>query len=165
MLVGSITLILCSFSSCASAGSGDITGGQGTEPNEPQLPTTKAAIYGTITNIQNVPKRTSSQENTNQSDPNVPVSSDEATGKVRSPGDAVGVVLVEENPDEEYGSQKVYVTITKSTRLLDQQEQGLISADFEDFELGQQVRVWYRGPVAESYPGQATARVVVIENR
>lgn len=72
---------------------------------------------------------------------------------------------MEENPDEEYGSQKVYVTITKSTRVLDQQEQGLISADFEDFELGQQVRVWYRGPVAESYPGQATARVVVIESR
>ncbi len=74
----------------------------------------------------------------------------------------IGVVLVEENPDEEAGSQKDSVTITRATRLVEQEEDDRASIGFDDLEEGQLVRAWYTGPVAESYPRQATARVIVI---
>lgn len=77
----------------------------------------------------------------------------------------IGVVLIEENPDEEHGSQKDNVTILKSTKLFKQREQPLVSADLNDFELGQHVRAWYTGQVTESYPRQATASVIVIESQ
>lgn len=163
MLVSTIILL---FSGCGSGGSGGgTTGEQPTESSNLQLSTTEPAIYGTVTDIQNISQRTSRQGNSNRTDSNTPVSSKQTTGKEGKSGNVIGVVLIEEKPDEESGSQKDSVTITKRTTLLDQQEQGLISAEFEDFELGQQVRAWYSGPVAESYPRQATARVVVIESQ
>jgi hypothetical protein len=76
-------------------------------------------------------------------------------------GERLGVVLVEENPDEDTGSQKDSVTVTKATKLLERRGQDLTPTAFDDLKIGQQARAWYTGPVAESYPRQATARVIV----
>ena len=80
-------------------------------------------------------------------------------------GERVGIVLVEENPDEETGSQKDNVTVTKATKLFQRQGQGLTQVGFDDLKVGQRARAWYMGPVAESYPRQATARVIVVYPR
>lgn len=75
------------------------------------------------------------------------------------------MVLIEENPAEEYGSQKDSVSITKSTKLLKQEREELVSVGFDDLKVGHRAKAWYTGPVAESYPRQATASVVVIGSR
>ncbi len=79
-----------------------------------------------------------------------------------SAGERVGVTLVEKNPEEETGSQKDSVTVTKATKLFERQGQDLTQAGFDDLKVGQQARAWYTGPVLESYPRQATARVIVV---
>lgn len=79
-----------------------------------------------------------------------------------SVGERIGVVLVEENPDEETGSQKDSVTVTKATRLFERQGGDLARIRFDDLKAGQRARAWYTGPVAESYPRQATASLIVV---
>ena len=76
-------------------------------------------------------------------------------------GERVGVVLVEEDPDEETGSRKDSVTVTKATKLFEPQGQDLTQVGFDNLKVRQRARAWYAGPVAESYPRQARARVIV----
>jgi Protein of unknown function (DUF3221) len=71
-------------------------------------------------------------------------------------------VLIEENPDEEWGSRKDSITITKDTRVFEQRGRDLRPMGFSDLEVGQRARAWYVGPVAESYPRQATAGVILV---
>ncbi len=74
-------------------------------------------------------------------------------------------VLVEENPNEEYGSAKAYVTVAEETRISDQRGQERVPATFDDLRIGQRVTVSYLGGVAaESYPEQAIASAIVILN-
>ena len=80
----------------------------------------------------------------------------------KSAGERVGVVLVEENPDEDTGSQKDSVTVTKATKLSERRGRDLTRIRFDDLKLGQRVMAWYTGPVVEPYPRQATARVIVV---
>ena len=77
-------------------------------------------------------------------------------------GERVGVVLVEENPGEETGSQKDSVTVTKATKLFERQGRDLTQIRFDDLQVGQRARVWYAGPVAESYPRQAMASLIAV---
>ncbi len=79
-----------------------------------------------------------------------------------SAGERIGVVLVEENPEEETGCQKDSVTVTKATKLLERRGGDLTRIGFDDLKAGQRVRAWYTGPVAESYPRQATASLIVV---
>ncbi len=79
-----------------------------------------------------------------------------------SVGERIGVVLVEENPNEETGSQKDSVTVTKATELFERRGRDLTRMRFDDLKVGQRARAWYRGPVAESYPRQATASLIVV---
>lgn len=73
---------------------------------------------------------------------------------------ALPVIVVEENPAEQHGSNKANVRITGDTQVLRLGE-GVVGAS--KLRVGQQVRVWFAGPVMESYPLQATAGVIVIE--
>lgn len=52
------------------------------------------------------------------------------------------------------------VTPDMSTQLLHQGE-GVV--DTTQLRVGQRVKVWFTGPVMESYPLQATAGVIAIE--
>ncbi len=109
--------------------------------DKPRLPSAEADIHGVITEVGRVPQEA------------------KGTGGV---GERIGVVLVEENPDEEAGAQKDSVTVTKATQLFERRGRNLTRIRFDNLKVGQRARAWYTGPVAESYPRQATASLVVV---
>jgi len=93
-------------------------------------------------------------------DPDTAVSSDD--GQVSTTGrEIIGAILIEENPKENWGSAKTWVRITDATRIFKRQEQDLIPALFAELQIGDRAEAWFTGPVAESYPGQATGGVIV----
>jgi hypothetical protein len=67
---------------------------------------------------------------------------------------------VEVNPDEATGSPKAKVHVPKGTPMVDREGR---MYDPWRIPLGSRVSVWFTGPVAESYPVQATALCVVLE--
>lgn len=73
---------------------------------------------------------------------------------------ALPTIVVEERPTEPHGSAKARVRITNGTQVLRQGE-GVVGTT--ELRVGQQVKVWFTGPVMESYPLQATAGVIAIE--
>ena len=68
-------------------------------------------------------------------------------------------ILVEERPDERWGSLKASVRID-GARIL-RRSGG--TAPASEIVVGQRVSVWFTGPVAESYPVQARAGTIVLE--
>jgi hypothetical protein len=66
---------------------------------------------------------------------------------------------VEERPDESSGSAKADVLLTDESCLLLQD--GSIASRAE-LTRGRKVRVWFTGPVMESYPLRTTAGTIVI---
>ena len=73
----------------------------------------------------------------------------------------VGVALVEARPGVQGGARDA-VRVTTATRILRAQGGRLVPASWGDLRTGQRVEAWHRGPVAESYPRQATAATLVI---
>jgi hypothetical protein len=136
LLAVSLALVCFVLSGCADPKPGTTASGE-----EPRLPSAEADIQGIVTEVGRVPQE------------------GKGSGGV---GERVGVVLVEENPDEETGSQKDSVTVTKATKLFERRGRDLTQIRFDDLKVGQRARAWYTGPVAESYPRQATARVIVV---
>jgi hypothetical protein len=57
---------------------------------------------------------------------------------------------------------KAFVTVTDKTRIYVQTAQGRRQVDFSYLGVGQTVAMTFTGPVAESYPVQATAGTIVI---
>ena len=70
-------------------------------------------------------------------------------------------ILVEEEPLDSSGSAKASVRLTGNTSVL--RSSGNPAAR-SDLAVGQKVSVWYSGPVMESYPVQATAAAVRIDD-
>jgi hypothetical protein len=136
LLAVSLALVCLVLSGCADPKSGKTISG-----DEPRLPSAEADIRGIITEVGRMPR--------------------EVNGG-GSAGERIGVVLVEENPEEETGSQKDSVTVTKATKLLEGRGGDHTRIGFDDLKAGQRVRAWYTGPVAESFPSQATASLVVV---
>jgi len=83
-----------------------------------------------------------------------PTREPDITGVVTHVSDDRATVLVEERPQETAGSAKASVRITADTRLWTADARRASAADIV---LGSNVRVWYDGPVATSYPLQAKA--------
>jgi Protein of unknown function (DUF3221) len=73
-----------------------------------------------------------------------------------------GVILVEERPQDQAGSNKASVTLTTATRIYRGRVSASTKASFSDLRVGQVVEVWFNGPVLTSYPIQATASVILI---
>jgi hypothetical protein len=70
-------------------------------------------------------------------------------------------ILVEENPQDTAGSAKAAVRISEQTEIL---YSSGARASRNDLRVGERVRVWFTGPVAQSYPVQATAeRIEILE--
>ena len=76
-------------------------------------------------------------------------------------GITLPTVMVEENPTEAHGSAKASVRIKTDTRVVHRQRGSVGS---KELKIGQRVKVWFSGPVMESYPAQASAAVIVIES-
>jgi hypothetical protein len=57
---------------------------------------------------------------------------------------------------------KYVVTVKKDTAIFRQDGSDLRKAAFSDLAAKQWVKIWFTGPVLESWPMQATAQQVVI---
>ena len=75
-------------------------------------------------------------------------------------GERIGTARVETQPSDSTGSPKAVVRISQRTIVT---TPSLASAGYNDLKVGQRVRVWFIGPIRESYPVQADAGTVVIE--
>lgn len=73
--------------------------------------------------------------------------------------DGRGTIRVEAVPDDSAGSAKAVVTISTNTEI----RRSDAAASWSALESGQWVRVWFTGPVRESYPVQANAAFVQID--
>jgi hypothetical protein len=125
-----------------------------------EVPETAADMRGTITRVTAGTAGSGSGQGT-AGDPNGSVSCPPncgATGPTRS------TVLVEEIPGGlETGGQKAALAITDSTGFYRRTADGVVAIAFTDLRAGQKAEVWFDGPVAESYPVQTRARVIVVE--
>jgi len=72
--------------------------------------------------------------------------------------DIIGIILIEST----INTDKARTTITDKTRILVQEGDKQRPADFAALQVGQTVEATFTGPIAESYPVQATAGQVVI---
>jgi hypothetical protein len=79
-----------------------------------------------------------------------------------SPLAALGVILVEERPQDRAGSDKASVTVNAATRIYRGRVSASTKGSFSDLHNGQLVEVWFTGPVLTSYPVQATASVILV---
>lgn len=76
--------------------------------------------------------------------------------------DTLGQISVESHADKIVS--KYIVTITHETLIFQKDGDELRSVDFEELENQKQwISIWFTGPVLESFPVQATAAQVVIE--
>ena len=73
-------------------------------------------------------------------------------------------ILVEENPGDAAGSQKAAVRLTDQTKIYRRSGSGLETITQAELVTGKKVSVWFEGPVAESYPVQETAAVILLED-
>jgi hypothetical protein len=73
-----------------------------------------------------------------------------------------GSILIEGQIENDTSFDKAAVTITTQTHIFEQVGQERRPATFAALQIGQQVEVWFDGPVAESYPVQARASDVMI---
>lgn len=71
-----------------------------------------------------------------------------------------GHILVDSPGDKT--ADKYVVAVTEETLILRQEGESQRQVSFEALEAGQQVQLWFTGPVMESYPAQARARQIVI---
>jgi hypothetical protein len=135
-------------------------GGNGIEPNPldawtANLPGEPAAISGTITLVQ---PGDSVQRSSGAGDPNGTISCPPSCG---SPGSPMRGILIEEVPGG-HGDNKSHIKLPRTALLFRRTGTGLEPVGFRDLRVGQRVDAWFTGPVAESYPTQASARAVVV---
>ena len=78
---------------------------------------------------------------------------------VSTGGDSLPVLLVVAAPGSTSSVDRASVRVSKDTVVWTAQG---TRGDAADLARGEQVGVWFSGPVAESYPVQATAGVVMI---
>ncbi len=108
--------------------------------------------------------RTETSESKSQSTDQTSMAPTEApsiTGVVTQVGPG-RTLRIEENPSDESGSAKAVVRVPEGASIRDR-DSGT-SRNFEVLQQGATVSAWFTGPVAESYPVQATANALVIEN-
>ena len=123
-----------------------------------EIPASAPAIRGTVTRVV---AGDSVAPAASPGDPNAPVSCPPSCAPAGRPRRAI---LVEEVPGPiTSGGDKSLVTVLAGARVLRRTGGGVGAAGFGELRVGQRVSAWFDGPVAESYPSQARARVVVIE--
>jgi hypothetical protein len=77
-------------------------------------------------------------------------------------GDLLGTLLIEGEKEKTTSYDKASVKVTKQTRIEKMVGKERKPATFEDLKQGAKVEANFTGPVAESYPVQATAKDILI---
>ena len=91
--------------------------------------------------------------------PAPPTREPDITGTVTRLSDDGTSVLVEERPQETSGSAKAMLRISPQTHIWGVDGRPVAMTDLR---IGTQVRAWFDGPVAESYPLQAAAAHIAV---
>jgi len=94
----------------------------------------------------------------------MPISVAPATDDEKKTG-ILGTMLVEGTKAKDAEYDKAFVKITKATKIFVMSGKELKPAKFEDLKGGQKLEIQFVGPVAESFPVQATAGKIVIYPR
>ena len=74
----------------------------------------------------------------------------------------LGTILMEGRKDKDTKYDKAMVKVTKGTKIFQQVGRELKPASFDDIKPGVKMEIQFQGPVAESFPVQATAGKIVI---
>lgn len=77
-------------------------------------------------------------------------------------GSGMRAVLVEETPGDANAGDKSRVAVPAEARVLRRADGRVVEIGFDALRTGQRVEAWFNGPVAESYPTQSTALVIVV---
>jgi hypothetical protein len=91
----------------------------------------------------------------------MPASVSPADDDARKAG-VLGTILMEGRKDKDTKYDKAMVKVTKGTRIFQQVGRELKPASFDDIKPGVKMEIQFQGPVAESFPVQATAGKIVI---
>jgi hypothetical protein len=75
---------------------------------------------------------------------------------------SVGFIRVEGNKERDTQFDKASIRVTPRTAIFKIGDGKKVAAKFSEFKVGQTVEATFTGPVAESYPVQATASEIVI---
>ena len=138
--------------------------GCGDAPGRP--PTRQADLVGAITAVTPFEPVTEGCTPPEQLDPNSTVSSDDPPMCTDADSDIEGTILVEASPGEPVGGlgDKASLTISRRTTAIwiCGPTDALVPGSFGDLVPGQAVSAWVDGPVAESYPVQATAAALAV---
>lgn len=70
---------------------------------------------------------------------------------------------IEERPDKPSGDSKAQVSLVETTLLYERTRDDHVPISIDSIQSGWMARAWFDGPVAESYPVQATASLVIVE--
>ncbi len=89
----------------------------------------------------------------------IPAETASIRGQITQMGSAHSL-LIETDPSQTSGTDKAAVQLAANARVMHRDGR---AAEASDLAVGQTVSAWFLGPVRESYPVQADARVVVIE--
>lgn len=77
-------------------------------------------------------------------------------------GEIQGTVLVEEQPTQPNAGQKIVFTVKSTTEVLRRGGGGDQRIYLSELHVGDTVQAWATGPVAESFPAQATASSILV---
>ncbi len=72
-------------------------------------------------------------------------------------------ILVEQIPTRSAGYPVAWISVSPGTDVVRRADGSVSRGSSQELEVGMKVQVWFTGPVAESYPVQATAQTVVVE--
>jgi hypothetical protein len=167
VLVG--VVMLAGLAGCGDVDGGDVAAGGGTVTTnggadvKPSPQDGPPSLVGPISHVSAREQTQECDESEPDASPDDVVSSDdEPTGCGKS--GVLGTFLVEDGVDPDGRALAASVKVPPDIAILREDGQGgWAVASFDDLAVGQTVQVWFDGPVAESYPVQATAGSIVIE--
>jgi hypothetical protein len=138
------------------------TNGEGLVSGKGDNETSDADIHGVITQVmKGTHPDTAAKE---KPDPNTSVQSDNGASPPSQEGDDIRMILVEAAEGESKVSayDKALTRITDETKIVKMKNGVQESASTADLKVGVMVEVVFTGPIAESYPVQVDAGVIII---
>jgi len=144
----------------ASGGSSDLGGGG----VRPAPPAGDPSIRGSIAQVAELEPAENCDSSGSGGSGDDAVSSDDDPGPCANKAGLLGTFVVDDGVDQEGASLAARVTVPSDVAILvEDGAGGWKLGSFDDLTEGTAVQVWFDGPVAESYPVQATAGSIVIE--
>ncbi|MBV9950517.1 MAG: DUF3221 domain-containing protein [Acidimicrobiia bacterium] len=147
-------LLLGACGQCNDCGTGVAQG-----PAPVKAPSGEPSVTGTITKV--TAGAACADSGTSGSDDGV-VSSDDANAACAPTGDGSLTFLVQDGKDPSGTALAASVRVPATASVLRSSGGSFTKASLDQLRDGVTVQIWFTGPVAESYPVQATAGSVVI---